>query len=100
MSEAFKQPPAQLPTMYLSVSPVLPSVIPRPPVLITFLFAFLINTDHLFLACASRDCLQAPCPLCMWVSPKELFTTTMLAKSDPLIVVRLRVFVNASVFRR
>lgn len=53
----------------------------------------------LCLACASRDCLQAPHPLCTRISPKELFTTMMLAKTNPLIVAGLWVFLNASVFR-
>jgi len=59
MSEAFKQPPAQLPPMYLFVSPILPSVIPRTPVLITFLFAFLLNV--LFILYAWRVLPEIAC---------------------------------------
>lgn len=67
MSEAFKQPPARLPPMYLFVSPVLPSVIPRTPVLITFLFAFLINV--LFILYAWHVLLEIVCkPLALFVS--------------------------------
>lgn len=66
MSEAFKQTPAQLPPMYLFVSPILPSVIPRTPVLITFLFAFLINV--LFILCAWHVLPEIVCkPLTLFV---------------------------------
>lgn len=50
MSEAFKQPIALLPPMYLFVSPVLLSVIPRTLDLITFLFAFLLHVLFIFYA--------------------------------------------------
>lgn len=66
MSEAFKQPPTQLPPMYLFVSPVLPSVFPRTPVLITFLFVFLINA--LFILYAWHVLLEIVCkPLALFV---------------------------------
>lgn len=100
MSEAFKQPPIQLPPMCLFVSPVLPSVFQG----LWFWLPFCLFSDKccvypLCLACASRDCLQAPHPLCTRISPKELFTTMMLAKTNPLIIAGLWVFLNASVFR-
>lgn len=92
MSEAFKQPPARLPPMYLLVSPILPSVIPRTSL---FYYLFVCFSGKYFvyplcLACASRDCLQAPCPLHTWISSTELFTTTRMAKTNPLIMAGLR----------
>lgn len=66
MSESFKQPPARLPHMYLFVSPILPSVIPRTVGLITFLFAFLINV--LFILCAWHVLPEIVCkPLALFV---------------------------------
>lgn len=69
-----------------------------------FDYLFVCFSDKFFfyplcLTCASRDCLQAPRPLCMRISPKELFSTMMLAKTNHLIMAGLWVFLNASVFR-
>lgn len=73
MSEAFKQTPAQLPPMYLFVSPILPSVIPRTLVLITFLFAYLINV--LFVLYAWHVLPEIVC------KPFALFVRAFLLKN-------------------
>lgn len=100
MSEAFKQRPTQLPPMYLCV--------PSPAICFPkdsgFDYLFVWFSDKCFvyplcLACASRDCLQAPRPFCMRISPKELFTIMMLAKINLLNMAGLWVFLNATVFR-